>query len=215
MTKELAISAMELNESIHDKAGIKIQGGKKYTKVVHRVEAFRKTVGYDYGIDTDITIGASGALVKAIITNPEGRIIGSGSAFAKNITKDKSLEKTESTAIGRALASLALGGDEYAADEEVKTFNERYEEIRGPEKPKKTLLTGEQFLKLKKDIDEAETHSGLNSARDAVSKISKIHSFTKEQLAELDKSKKKKMDQLTPPNNITTEALNEPLGAVQ
>jgi len=130
-----AVEAIELNKKIHEDNGIKIQGGKKYTKVVHRIEAFRRTVGYDYGIDTTVTLGSTGALVKAIITNKDGMVIGSGSSFTKNIQADKGIEKCESTAIGRALASLALGGDEYASIEEIDTHTDRYKEPKIKDKP--------------------------------------------------------------------------------
>jgi hypothetical protein len=127
-TGNLAIKAIELNEKIHEKNGIKIKGGKTYTKVVHRIEAFRRVVGYEWGIDTEITIGATGALCKAVITDPSGMVKGAGSSFTKSIQSDKGIEKCETTAIGRALASLSLGGDEYASIEEIDSHQERYEE---------------------------------------------------------------------------------------
>lgn len=127
MTDNIAEKAMELNKKIHEQNGIKIQGGKVYTKVAHRIEAFRKTIGYDYGIETEFRQLNGGYACKCTIKNPDGFVIGCGSAYSANIQKEKSFEKMETTAIGRALASLGLGGDEYASVEEIDSYDERYQ----------------------------------------------------------------------------------------
>lgn len=126
MTIDIAVKAMALAEEIHTKNAIKIGGGKKYSKVVHRIEAFRRTVGYDYGIETQISVLNGGYTVKAEIKDASGRLIASGCSYADKLAKEKALEKLETTAIGRALANLGLGGDEYASLDEVDSFEERY-----------------------------------------------------------------------------------------
>lgn len=127
MTSEKLIEAMSLVGSMHDKS-TPIKGGKKYTKVVHRVEAFRKFFGLDYGIVTYVSEFASGFLANAqIIVTSTREVVGMGHAWSSSLAKEKSLEKLETTAIGRALASIGLGGDEYASDTEIETFDERYE----------------------------------------------------------------------------------------
>jgi len=119
-------SAMDNVAKLNEK-GITVQGGKKYTQVVTRVEVFRKEFGLDYGIDTEILFPANGGIVvKAKVTSKDGFIVGSGSAYASQLNKEKCLEKIETTAIGRALASCGLAGGEYASDDEIKTYDDRY-----------------------------------------------------------------------------------------
>lgn len=109
--------------------GIKVQGGKKYTQVVTRVEVFRKHFGYDYAINTDIKPFGTGFLVKATVSTLSGEQIGSGHSYATSIQKEKSIEKLETTAIGRALASCGLSGGEYCTQDEIDTHQERYEPV--------------------------------------------------------------------------------------
>jgi hypothetical protein len=120
-------NAMDNIAKLNEK-GITVQGGKKYTQVVTRVEAFRREFGFSYGIDTDILFPADGgAVVKAKVLSDQGHLIGSGMAYTSNISKEKCLEKLETTAVGRALASCGLAGGEYASDDEIKSYEERYE----------------------------------------------------------------------------------------
>lgn len=126
MSKEIAIAAMALAEDVYDKNAIKIKGGKMYSKVVHRIEAFRRTVGYDYGIETEVSQFGTGYLCKALIKNEAGRIIGTANSYSTSISAEKALEKLETTAIGRALANLGLGGDEFASIDEIESSEERY-----------------------------------------------------------------------------------------
>lgn len=134
-TKELATEAMKLAEEVYDKNAVSIQGGKKYSKVVHRLEAFRRTVGYDYGIETEVSQFGGGYLCKALIKNDAGRIIGTANSYSTAISAQKALEKLETTAIGRALANLGLGGDEFASIDETESSEERYSAPKVEEKP--------------------------------------------------------------------------------
>lgn len=62
-------------------------------------------------------------VMKAIITGEDGAIIGSG--FAEeirgdgNVNKTSALENCETSAVGRALASIGLAGGEYASANEM------------------------------------------------------------------------------------------------
>jgi len=115
--------------AVLNKDGVVVQGGKRYTQVVVRMEVFRRRFGLDYGIDTDVLFPAEGGIiVKAKVTG-EGNIIGSGMAYATEMSKEKCLEKLETTAVGRALASIGLSGGEYCSQNELDTYEERYEEI--------------------------------------------------------------------------------------
>lgn len=129
MHTETLENAMALVADMNEKHGIKVQGGKKYTQVVNRVEAFRKHFGLGYGFLTEIKPFGSGVLVTASIVTPDSFIISQGNAFATAIQKEKSLEKLETTAIGRALAGIGLGGGEYASAEEIDSYEERYFEF--------------------------------------------------------------------------------------
>ena len=124
-------AAMAEISDLNDKGGkgtTKVQGGKTYTNAVTRVEVFRKHFGYTFGIDTEVLFPVDGVMMIAKISEPSGRVIGSGHAYAKTIAPDKSLEKLETVAIGRALASLGLSGGEYASDAEMNTWQDRYEQ---------------------------------------------------------------------------------------
>lgn len=110
----------ELNKS----HGVAQRGGKKYTQVVHRMEAFREAYGLAYGVDTMLIFDDGQRVVmKAVITGEDGSIIGSG--FAEeirgqgNVNKTSALENCETSAVGRALASIGLSGGEYASANEM------------------------------------------------------------------------------------------------
>lgn len=122
--------AMDEIAELNDKGGKgteKLQG-KTYTKVAARVEVFRKHLGLSLGIETEVLFPIKGVMMIARVKDKEGFVLGSGHAYAESLGKDKSLEKLESVAVGRALASLGLIGGEYATDSEVETWPERYED---------------------------------------------------------------------------------------
>lgn len=118
------LDAMGLVHEFSKKHGVTQRGGKNYTMVVHRMEAFRTIFGLDYGVDTSIVVDdGQRVVVKAIITNADGIVIGSGMAEEirgqGNVNKTSALENCESSAIGRALASIGLAGGEYASANEM------------------------------------------------------------------------------------------------
>ncbi len=113
---------------LNEEKGIAVKGGKKYTQVVTRVEVFRKHFGDEYGINTEVTIGAKGGAIVSAKIIKDGQVYGSGHAYTANISKEKGIEKCESTALGRALASFGLSGGEFSTAEEIETWEERYEE---------------------------------------------------------------------------------------
>jgi len=122
MDKELK-QAMERVQELHEKLGVKQKGDKKYTQVVHRVQALREVYGTEISIQTEImSIDKERVVVKAIVLIG-GNIIGSGHAEEWRsegyINKTSALENCETSAIGRALASIGLGGGEYASVEEI------------------------------------------------------------------------------------------------
>lgn len=118
------IQAMQEVNDLNRTHGVVQRGGKKYTEVFVRVEAFRKAFGTDLGIDTEICVDdGSRVVVRAQIVDKTGAVIGSG--FAEeirgqgNVNKTSALENCETSAIGRALASLGLHGGTYASINEM------------------------------------------------------------------------------------------------
>ena len=125
---EMMKEIQELNKT----KGVPQKGGKKYTQVQDRMDVFRKHVGTTYGIQTFLVVDDGKRVVmKAIIKDLEGTIIGSG--YAEEIrgqgyvNKTSCMENAETSSVGRALASLGLSGGEYASANEMDTAqrNER------------------------------------------------------------------------------------------
>jgi hypothetical protein len=99
--------------------------GKQYKTVNERVGEFREAKS-DWPITTELVSDRDGVVImKASVSNPDGLVIGTGYAEevrgSTNINKTSALENCETSAIGRALASIGLGGTEYASANEVST----------------------------------------------------------------------------------------------
>ena len=144
--------AMTEVNNLNQTEGVDQRGGKKYTMVSTRVEAFRKAFGMDYGIETEIiSYNGDNVIAKAVIKNKDGMIIGSGYAEeirgTSLVNKTSAVENCETSAVGRALASIGLHGGQYASINEIeqaqqkefiidekeaqKFANERIEEVQG------------------------------------------------------------------------------------
>jgi len=118
------LEAMAEVQRLHESHGITQRGGKKYTQVVHRMEAFRRVFGTDLGINTEILVDdGQRVVVKASIIDSNCNRIGAGMAEEirgqGNVNKTSALENCETSAIGRALASIGLAGGEYASSNEI------------------------------------------------------------------------------------------------
>lgn len=118
------IKAMAEVNDLNRTHGVTQRGGKKYTEVFVRVEAFRKAFGTDMGIETNIVDdNGERVIVQAFIKNKDGMIIGSGYAEeirgSSNVNKTSAIENCETSAIGRALASIGLHGGSYASANEL------------------------------------------------------------------------------------------------
>ena len=106
--------------------------GKRYALVKPRVEVFRMFYGFNYGISTNIISDEPNrVVVQATIKNENGMTIGSGLAeeFRTGNTKEvnfvSAIENAETSAIGRALASLSLHGAEYASANEMLSIDKQ------------------------------------------------------------------------------------------
>jgi|TARA_R100000084_G_scaffold39053_1_gene15790 hypothetical protein len=143
---------MALVSELNASHGVTQRGGKKYTQVVHRMEAFRQMHGTEYGVDTHILVDdGQRVVVKAKITNMDGVVIGAGMAEEirgqGNVNKTSALENCETSAIGRALASLGLAGGEYASANEMDGVGRKEEAIASmppPKQPPASLLELQQ-----------------------------------------------------------------------
>lgn len=98
--------------------------GKEYKTVAERVDEFRKNEGFQgYGILTEIISAADLVQIKASIVDGNDRVVATGFAEevrgSTNINKTSALENCETSAIGRALACIGLGGTQYATANEV------------------------------------------------------------------------------------------------
>ena len=136
--KEIMAEADAMNNT----HGVKMvsKGGKKYLEVKHRITILRRHYAIALGIDTTL-IEANDKFVRvqARIADPDGRVIASGMAEEYRdkgpVNKTSALENCESSAIGRALASLGLHGGEYASANELDAVD-RKTEIQNQETPK-------------------------------------------------------------------------------
>lgn len=129
MTESKLIDAIaDANQRLQDQ-GVNVQGGKKYLMVKDRVIIFRHHYADDWGIETKmIQADENRVIVQAKVTNSDGLTIGSGLGEEqrddRGVNSTSALENAETSAIGRALASLGLHGGEYAsADEMVQAMS--------------------------------------------------------------------------------------------
>lgn len=123
-TLETVKSCMESIDKLNESHGVKTAGAKKYTQVVHRMEAFRKHFGFEYTVMTEIVVDDGKRVVMvAKILNREGMIVGTGHAEEIRgqgpVNRTSALENCETSAIGRALSAIGLSGGEYASANEM------------------------------------------------------------------------------------------------
>ncbi len=107
-----------------NEGGVRVQGGKKYTMVSTRIEAFRKILGLDFGINSEILVNDDTRVVmKTTIWDKNGFQIGCGHAeeirAQGRVNKVSAIENCETSSIGRALASIGLSGSEFASGDEL------------------------------------------------------------------------------------------------
>ena len=121
ITLEQVNQLIDQVDIVRKKSGIDFRG-KNYSMVVDRVLTFRRAFGWDYGIETEVVTELTG-------DNIEGRIVGSGLAYEHKdngpVNKLSALENCETSAIGRALASMGLAGGEYASGDEINLIDDK------------------------------------------------------------------------------------------
>lgn len=134
MTYEQIVKANELIKTTDVK-------GKEYAEVNQRIKAFRSLLP-NGSIETEIISVENGVVImKAVVKNEEGNIIGIGHAYEKEnstfINKTSYIENCETSAVGRALGMCGFGIEtSIASYEEVTNAIKNQEEQ--PSKPKST-----------------------------------------------------------------------------
>lgn len=117
--------AIKSVDSLSDEHKLVLSDGSKYTKVVQRNKIFKSVFGLRGRILTEIVFFKDNqATIRAdIYFNVAGSWEHYGSGHSSKIVDPhgefQNLESIETAAIGRALASIGLSGDEYASDVEL------------------------------------------------------------------------------------------------
>ena len=104
---------------------IKMKSGKDYYTVVERMDMLLEEQGKDnYSLTTEVTYESGVVIVKAtLILYPNARVY-CGHALGE-LGKAKSLEATETHAIGRALSSAGWFGSEFASANEMESYENK------------------------------------------------------------------------------------------
>jgi len=119
------------------KKGIVKIHGREYKTVARRVAEFHQSKEGFERITTELVFHDENRVVmKATVWNadvPIGTGYGEEWRESSKINKTSAMENAETSAIGRALACIGLGGDEYAsADEVLRAISQQEEMEQGP-----------------------------------------------------------------------------------
>ena len=122
--------------------------GKDYKTVAIRVKVFREFFP-SYGLSTNIIDRTeNGCLIKAVVYSPANRILATGYAEedkkTNKVNMTSMIENCETSAIGRALSTFGLAGDEMASANEVERALEKT----------KILKEKESEARIKKNFDD-------------------------------------------------------------
>jgi len=122
------------------KPGIVEIHGREYQTVPLRVHKFRTDIQYKgWCISTEILVqNEKGVAMKASIMDAKDRVVATGHAEETRqgqINRTSALENCETSAVGRALAFLGLGGEEYSvasAEEVSNAIRQQDQQKRDP-----------------------------------------------------------------------------------
>ena len=150
--------AMDVVADLNKSHGVTQRGGKQYTEVAKRVEAFRMVFGGEYGIDTELLIcNDERVIIKATICDSDGFIVGSGLAEeirnSSQITRTSAVEVCETSAIGRALASMGMHGGQYASANEMDGVKRKEAAIKASEVAPKPTGAPKMEMSLEDRVD--------------------------------------------------------------
>ena len=172
---------MDFVHALNKTHGVKQRGGKMYTQVVLRMEAFRRFYGTEYGVDTQILVDdGQRVVVKATITNLDGIVVGSGMAEEirgqgyfelgdkRNINTTSAIENCETSAIGRALAMMGIGIDTSIASANEVNDAIAKQESTPTKKATKTKKSADEPDLMSKAIGYIKTATDKRKAYDSV-----------------------------------------------
>lgn len=180
--------------------------GKPYVTVNERLKHFRETFP-DHSLITDIISSEDGiCIIKAVITNKEGRVLATGHAYEKEgstfINKTSHLENCETSAWGRALGNFGIG-----IDTSVASAEEVANAIKQQSNSKTSNSSKETTRELKKEIANCEKLADIKKLRDSMSGDERtIYSKLMEgrayeiRLKMMDENFGKELNKLTKPN---------------
>tara|TARA_R110000803_G_scaffold1977_3_gene6502 strand:+ start:1294 stop:1905 length:612 start_codon:yes stop_codon:yes gene_type:complete len=105
------------------KDGVVSIHGKEYKTVALRVSEFRAERPHWSILTELVRADAEAVIMKATVMDETGRVIGTGFSeeyrASSKINRTSALENSETSSIGRALASCGMAGTEYASADEV------------------------------------------------------------------------------------------------
>ena len=105
------------------KQGVVNIRGKEYQTVALRVSNFRESFPQLSLVTEVLHRDVDCVVMKATISNDSGRVMATGHAEeyrkASEINRTSAMKNAETSAIGRALAAMGLGGTEFASADEV------------------------------------------------------------------------------------------------
>lgn len=113
--------------------------GKVYLTVARRIDDFRRSEEFkDWSIETElVSADESMVVMKSTIRDASGKVAATGFAEENRslgkINKTSALENAETSAVGRALAFLGLGGTEIASADEVAGAINQQKQIEADE----------------------------------------------------------------------------------
>lgn len=156
--------------------------GKEYQTVALRVQKFREAHP-GWSLTSEVLFrDADCVVMKSIIADETGRVLATGHAEeyrnASQINGTSALENAETSAHGRALAALGIGGTEFASANEVQ--NAMHQQVK-PE-------TYVRKIEESKNVEELHStwtsaFKALRNVPDALAIVEKAKNSRKEQLA--------------------------------
>lgn len=134
---KLLLKAIKAIDEIPDENKLVLEDGTKYTKVVQRNKIFKQIFGMRGRIVPEVVFFKDNvATIRADISfriAGQWELYGSGHS-SKMIDPHgnfQNIESVETAAIGRALASIGLSGDEYASDVEIASAVSKKTKVSG------------------------------------------------------------------------------------
>jgi len=111
--------------------------GRQYKTVAKRIQEFREAHPI-WAVETELLEAGDVVRIKATIRDEHTRVISTGYAEeirgATSILKTSAIETCETSAVGRALGFLSLGGTAIASAEEMELALEQQKELAGIER---------------------------------------------------------------------------------